>query len=406
MPEFTEAGPGLFIAGVQYIDLRGATPVARRVVKGGRARYVSSGHAIYSSGSALMAVPVDASTMAPIGDSVTLLEDLRTANYGVAQFTVSREGTLVYVSGRPQGLTSFFLVNRQGVAERLDLPEAEYGAYSLSPDGKNLAYALDGEIYVWNRERRTSVRLSPRTTAGTAALNIYPRWAPDGQTVVYSSTMAGSGARLLAAPVDGRPPVELWAAEDVPWLYPMRFSPDGAVLSAFRRGRGSSFDLYLLPVRASGGSLTAAGKPELFLGERFGECFGQISPDGRWMLFSSDQGGNYEIWATTYPTAGPRYRVSEGREAMWNPAVPGEVVVVDGRAVYAVDVTRGPAHPGNREFLFDGPYPDTTGFGYDMTPDGRFLMLQNEDILKPTATLTVVTNFFEELRRRVPPRGR
>jgi hypothetical protein len=92
-----------------------------------------------------------------------------------------------------------------------------------------------------------------------------------------------------------------------------------------------------------------------------------------------------------------------GREPMWNPAVPGEVVYPNGRAMYAVDVTRGPANTGKPQFLFDGAYPDASGFGYDMAPDGRFRMLENKDILRPVTTLTVVTNFFDELRRRVPP---
>jgi hypothetical protein len=52
--------------------------------------------------------------------------------------------------------------------------------------------------------------------------------------------------------------------------------------------------------------------------------------------------------------------------------------------------------------LFEGAYPDVTGFGYDMSPDGRFLMLENRDILRPVTTLVVVTNVFEELRRRMP----
>ena len=174
------------------------------------------------------------------------------------------------------------------------------------------------------------------------------------------------------------------------------------MLCFFSTGKDTSFDLYVLRVTGAGPSLAAAGKPELFLGNRFGECFGTISHDGRWMLFASDQNGIYETWVTTYPKPGPMLRLSDGREPMWNPRVPDEVVYVKGRAMYAVDVSRGPENAGTPQELFDGAYPDVNGFGYGMAPDGRFLMLENKDILKPTTTLVVVTNFFDELRRRVP----
>jgi len=82
---------------------------------------------------------------------------------------------------------------------------------------------------------------------------------------------------------------------------------------------------------------------------------------------------------------------------MFNPAKRDEVVYLNGRTMYAVDVSRGLDKAGTPVFLFDGPYPDIGGFGYDMAPDGRFLMLQNPDILKPTTTLQVITNVGELL---------
>lgn len=117
------------------------------------------------------------------------------------------------------------------------------------------------------------------------------------------------------------------------------------------------------------------------------------------MLFPSDSSGAYEIWATTYPKAGPTYKLSDegGREAMFNPAKRDEVVYTNGRSMYAVDVSRGPDRAGRPVFLFDGAYPDVPGFSYDMARDGRFLMLQNPDILKPTTMLHVITNVGELL---------
>ncbi len=73
--------------------------------------------------------------------------------------------------------------------------------------------------------------------------------------------------------------------------------------------------------------------------------------------------------------------------------------------MYAVDVTLSPEfHAGEPRLLFEGPFPDVPGLGFEITPDGKqFLMLENKDFSKPTTTLNVVTDFFEELRSRFPP---
>jgi len=91
---------------------------------------------------------------------------------------------------------------------------------------------------------------------------------------------------------------------------------------------------------------------------------------------------------------------------MWNLSAP-EIVYRSGRQMYAVNVTLKPEfRAGEARLLYEGPYPDVPGFGFDITSDGQhFLRLANEDFLKPTASLTVITNFFDELRRHVPPRS-
>jgi WD40 repeat protein len=377
----------------------------REVATGNRARYLPGGHLLYSVGSTVMATRFDPRKGTAEGEGVRLCDGVRSANYSVAQFTVSDSGTFVYVPGRPQELTSFAWVDRTGRKETSRLPgaEAHYSSYSLSSDGIRLAYSLDGEIFVWDTARGATARLTPRAPSGARTVSVYPRWTRDGKTVLYQASSPGTSARLTAASIDGSPPVEVWIS-DSRIAYPMGFAPDGATLSLFTVGDKSSFDLWLMRLGSSG-RLLAASEPELFLGTPFGEPFGFISADGRWMLFSSDRSGQYEIWMTTYPKAGPMFQLSDGggREAMWNPAVPTEVVDLNGTAMYAVDVSRGPANPGKPQLLFDGPYPDTTGFGYDMGPDGRFLMLQNPDILKPATTLGVITNVFEELKAKVPP---
>ena len=72
--------------------------------------------------------------------------------------------------------------------------------------------------------------------------------------------------------------------------------------------------------------------------------------------------------------------------------------------MYAVDLAFSPEfRAGEPHLLFQGAYPDPPGFDYDVTPDGkRFLMLENPEFFVPSSTLVAVTNFFDELKRRVP----
>ncbi len=121
------------------------------------------------------------------------------------------------------------------------------------------------------------------------------------------------------------------------------------------------------------------------------------------MLYASEEAGDFDIYVTSYPKPGRVHKISKngGREPRWNPAAP-EIVYLHGNRMYAVHVTLSPEfHAGEPQLLFEGPFPDVPGLGFEITPDGKqFLMLENKDFFKPTATLTVVTDFLDELHRR------
>ena len=157
MPEVVEGDSRLIVGGISRVDLakREKAVEPAPILEGNRGRYLPTGHLLYSSGGKLMAVPFDRSTFAPTGDPVTLFEDVRWANYNVAQFTVSHQGTLVYAPGRSQGLASFVWVDRKGNQEPLDLPEAEYGPYALSRTASALPMARMGRSSsgIWRGER-------------------------------------------------------------------------------------------------------------------------------------------------------------------------------------------------------------------------------------------------------------
>ena len=407
MPERLPAGRLLVVTDGTLRAVDPADPSASRGIHaGGRALHAGSGHLVFQSGYALMAAPFDLTAMRTTGKPELLVENLRTANYSVAQFTLSENGMLVYVVGRPQHMASFVWVDREGRTEPLPgLAQDLYSAFALSPDGNRLAlsfYPPRGELVIYDRQSHTTSRLTPRAASGVQARQRFPRWTPDGRFVLYLSTQPDMPPRLMAMRADGSgEPRELWRGTDgtgPAWLYPMGFSTDRSTLAVFGPGRHSSYDLYTMRAGVSAPYLPESLR--LFHGTELGETLGQISPDGRWMLFASDRSGFYEIYATSFPQPGRVLQVSKngGREPMWNPAAP-EIVYLTGSEMYAIDVSRGLENAGEPRLLFRGAYPDSTGLGFDMSPDGRFLMLENKRILEPTHTLEVITNVAAELRR-------
>jgi Tol biopolymer transport system component len=372
------------------------------VVNGRSARCVGRRILVYAADSRIEAVGFDSTRVKVTSQPVTIAEGLRTAPYAVAQFAVSEDGTLVYAGGTPQQRTRFVWVDRQGKTMPFaGLPEGNHGAYALSPDGDRLAYTLDGAVWVYAAGRGEPRRLSSRPGKGSVSVCNYPLWTSDGYGVIYTSRSLNQAASLILAASDGsETPVEIWRASqhDPDWLYPVQVVDGGKKLMAFGPSASGAMDIFLVPLRGRGGSDGATTAVRALLETPFTESFGQVSPDGRWLLFASDREGRTEIYVTSYPVPGRVTRVSRngGREPMWNPAAP-EIVYASGLSMVAVPVNLGAEfQAGEPQVLFTGAFPDITGFGYQMSEDGRhFLMLENTDFLRPTVTLNVVTNVLD-----------
>jgi hypothetical protein len=102
------------------------------------------------------------------------------------------------------------------------------------------------------------------------------------------------------------------------------------------------------------------------------------------------------------------YKVSRagGHKAAWNGN--SEIVYKVGTEMHAIDVTLTPDfRVGKPKLLFAGAYPNIPGFDFALAPGGReFLMLENKEFLQPATTLTVITDLLDDLKRRIPARGR
>ncbi len=194
---------------------------------------------------------------------------------------------------------------------------------------------------------------------------------------------------------------------------PHTISPDGSRLVFYEIGPGSGFDLYSM-------TLDDERRIEPLIVTEFGGRNAEISPDGQWIAYHSDVSGRFEVYVQPFPdVANGRWQVSTngGTWPLWSPDG-RELFYMMTDGVMGVSVeTSGNAsgfQPGPAQLVISGTYFGTQGTGganrtYDISPDGRrFLMLKavtRDGVDDPYAGLTrihVVSNWFQELRERVP----
>ena len=149
--------------------------------------------------------------------------------------------------------------------------------------------------------------------------------------------------------------------------------------------------------------------PQTLLATKFAETNPQISPDGRWLAYTSDESERREIYVSPFPRMDEgKWRVSRdgGTEPLWS-ADGRELFYRDGRAVLAVSVeTASDFRFGDPRVLFSGPYRRWSaliGHTYDVAPDGeRFVMIRESETDLAGSEIIVIQNWLEELERLVP----
>lgn len=370
------------------------TRVYRVVIEGGsRPTYVDTGHVLYSRGSSLLAVPFDLETLSVRGAPVPVLDDLHTRPlFGASAYDVSREGTLVYVSGEAHlSQNRLVWVDRDGGMKPL-IPEP--GAYTwahASSRGDQLAIMVSGAndtLWIQDIDRET---LSPFVRGFD---NGAPLWTPDASRLVFESNRAGT-YQIYSTLADGPGDVDRLSQGEYE-QEPESFSPDGNTLLFTEIHPQTSSDIWAL-------EMTGTREPTPLLVTDADETNPRVSPDGRWLAYQSDESGPIEIYVQAFTEPGRRWQVSPdgGANPQWHP-VEGELFYRRGDAMMAVDVTGdSELKIGVPRALFEVPQ-SPPGLNYTISADGeRFVMIIPEP--RPEVTeLRLVLNWTEELKRLVP----
>ena len=389
---------------------------------GSNARYVPTGHLVYALGNALFAVVFDVGRLEVIGGPVSVAEGVvragnPTTQTAAANYDISNGGTLVHVaSGSGVGFFSavsvrtLAWVDRQGREEKLTAPPRGYVYPRLSPDGMRVALDIrePGEdVWIWDLRRQTMTRMTFEP-----ALDGLPVWTPDGRRLIWGSQRGGTTINLYWQAADGTGTVER-LTESPGSHRPSSVTPDGTrlIFSAIaQQGEvGGRADLAML-------SLQDDRSVTQLVQTMFTERNGEISPDGRWLAYESDESGQFEVYARPFPGVdGGRWQVSTdgGRQPVWTRSGRELVYVAPDGSLVGVPVdnrandsfaTGTPARLVEGSGYYYAWNDQNQGRTYDVSLDGsRFLRLKEDasgDNTPPR--IIVVQNWTEELKRLVP----
>jgi class 3 adenylate cyclase/Tol biopolymer transport system component len=394
---FTALGPQpmIMVKGLESADRKELFP-------GNGARYIPTGHIVYTVDNNLFAVPFDPEKLEVIDEHILLEEGIFKAE-GLSQFTVSDAGTLAFIPTLTNTTDGRTLVwaNRKGEVQPIVAEPKNYRFPKISPDGTKLALTVeDGgnwDIWVWDFSRENQTRLTFEAFPDLQAI-----WTPDSKKIVFWSTRNGGGIYQKSA--DGTGKVELVISSPESGLYPFSWSADGDRLVLGTQSV-DAWDIAML-------SMAEGKKLHQLLQTQSTEIEPVISPDGKWMAYVSDESGNgMNVFVRPFPDIDEgKWQISTngGESPLWSPDSSELFYIVDGLFMVVSLETEPTFKPGRPEILISGMYISGVGEGipWDIHPDGnRFLLIAtpgSDAFGIGPRRINIVLNWFEELKQRVP----
>ena len=363
-------------------------------------RALDSGHLVFIRDASLWAVPFDVDRLEVRGTPLPIVEGVRTEPGGAVQYQIADDGTLVFIPGG-SGIGGRVLqfIGTDGRADQVPVSPRGYTAVKLSPDGTRIAVQIEmpdgADVWVVEVARGTLTRLTSE-----AGFDGNPIWTPDGRHVVFASERDGRWA-LSRRSADGTGPIERLSSAPMEKqrLLPRSLTRDGSLISTLADDIGMVLD---------GGR----GQWKPLVQTPATELQAEISPDGRWLAFMSDDSGNPQVYLQPFPGMNNRQAVSaeNGHTPTWS-ADGRTLFYLQGgppRAVMSVTIEPtpgGPARIGLPVKVADWHYFSVARSSryYDVAADGRLLVIgMNDGATATGGQIQVVLNWQEELKRLVP----
>ena len=375
----------------------------KELFPGTGARYLPTGHIIYAGENSLFAVPFDLDRLEVTGGPVPIVEGVFRTK-GPALYEVSDSGTLAYIPGTTTNAfrtgRTLVWVDKKGREESLPAPPNAYNQLRISPDGTRIALELgagdNNDIWIWHLIRKTLTRLTfDQGDDGD------PVWTHDGMRILFSSDREGNHNVYWKA-ADGTGEDEKLNTKRGALIFPYSLSSDGktVVLNYYNK----ALDIGLLSIEGNHEYGT-------LLGEKHSEGQPQISHNGKWIAYTSNESGRNEIYVRPFPEVDKgKWQISTGGgdSPLWS-RDDRELFYRSGDAFVSVPVRSDPVFsPGTAQILFRGTYVNEGASAtWDISSDGKWFLMIKESAAAITTSpgprkINIVLNWFEELKARAP----
>ncbi|HSE31170.1 MAG TPA: protein kinase [Pyrinomonadaceae bacterium] len=386
-----------------YIGLLDSKETKRLVQVHSSMAFARPGYLLFVRDDTLMAQPFDAERLELTGEQFALAEQTsRNPVNGRAFFSVSDNGVLVVRTGELV-LNKLIWFDRTGKQLGAITKEGTYNAPALSPDEKKVAVrrldfqaTLAADIWVIDLERGTETRLT-----FDPATDSMPGWSPDGNWITFVSTREGS-TRLYQKRANGSGAEETLGTSEQAKASP-DWSHDGKFLLYGQMNPGTIWDLFVLP-------LSGDRKPQPVVQTNFVEIHGRFSPDGRWIAYSSNESGQFQVYVQSFPPSGSKWPISidGGAQPRWRG---------DGRELYYFTPDRKlmgvEVNGGSDKFQVGEPKPlfelRVRGAGidvgfpgsgyYTVTRDGKRFLVASSAEVPEKQEITVILNWLTRLNQ-------
>jgi eukaryotic-like serine/threonine-protein kinase len=392
---FLAISPGrdrsLYSIGVASLD---SIETATLVTSSASADY-AAGYILFRRDTALMAQPFDERTLRLSGSPVAIAEDVGfNAQTYQAQFSVSANAVLAYERSTPGSQLVWF--DRQGKRLGTIGSAADYNTICLTADDKRVVFdqaePASGNIDIWSME---VVGDRPSRLTFNSAVDFYPVCSLTGQDTIFASlrdgppnlyrvleTAPGSETRLLNSPAP---------------KIPSDWSRDGRLLVFTELNQKTNADIMVLPL--------AGGPAQQVVATPAEERAAKLSPDGRFIAYTSNESGSFEVYVQPFPTTGAKWQVSKGggQVPQWRRDASELFYLAPDKKLIAVAVRTGPSFaPGEAHALIDTRITswessNNQGTQYAVSADGqRFLVNTPSDVIQP---ITLAVNWSAALSK-------
>lgn len=359
--------------------------------------YASPGFLLFLRNETLMAQPFDPNALKLTGEQVPIGEQVAfNSGLGRGSFSVSENGVLAFRTGGGQ-IDQPLWFDRTGKQIGSLAEPGVYFNLALSPiDEKQIAVDRTdpqtgtNDIWLYDLSRDGVSSRFTTDPAGDSA----PLWSPDAKRIVWTSYRTGSWSLYeKAASGGGSEEVILASPEE---KIPNDWSSDSQFIVYESFGSKTKWDLWLLR--------TSDRNTIPLLQSEFNERQAQLSPDGKYIAYTSDKSGSAAVYVQTFPFSGSEWRISTGVGAQprWRKDGRELFYIAAGSKLMVVDVKLGPPFQvGVPKLLFETRVPTIIDFRnhYVVAADGQRFLINTITEARGSTPIDVVKNWTALLKR-------